>query len=135
MLQYSPDHPVADRIKDQIQACKLALASEVTLPPVNKRIESEMKRLITENDGLTNLVNQLKGQIGQLKNSLARAVTPTATASQGGGVTQPSSNVERSSPPVPEPRVRRTPSRREPAAPETRQARMHLKHVLKSQMN
>jgi LysM repeat protein len=132
MLRFSPDHPVADRIKDQIQVCKLALASEVTLPPVNKRIESEMKRLITENDGLTNLVNQLKGQIGQLKNSLARAAIPTPGGTQGAGVKQPSSSVGRSSTPAREPRVTETPSRREAPAPATRQARMHLKHVLKS---
>ena len=132
MLQYSPDHPVADRIKDRIQACKLALASEVTLPPVNKRVESEMKRLITENDGLTNLVNQLKGQIGQLKNSLARVAAPLTATSQRGGVKQPSGSVERSSARVPEPRVNRTPIRREAPAPAPRQARMHLKHVLKS---
>lgn len=131
MLQFSPDHPVADRIKDRIQACKLALAAEVTLPPVNKRIESEMKRLITENDGLTNLVNQLKGQIGQLKNSLARATTP-ATAGQGGGAIQSSRSAEGGAARVPEPRVNRMPNRREAQAPETRQARMHLKHVLKS---
>lgn len=131
MLDFSPDHPVADRIKDQIQVCKLALAAEVTLPPVNNRIESEMKRLITENDGLTNLVNQLKTQIHQLKNSIARATTPT-TPSRGGEELQSSNQKARSVSTASVPKVNRGQNRRPNAAPDTRQARLHLKHVLKS---
>ncbi len=134
MLEFRPDHPVADRIKDQIQACKLALAAEVTLPPVNKRVESEMKRLIKENEGLTNMVNQLEGQIVKLKNSLARASARPSVAASGAGNARGetrSPNTARSSTPRVAQASLRTNS---PAAqtPTARQNRMHLKHVLKS---
>ena len=129
MLEFRPDHPVAERIKDQIQACKLALASEVTLPPVNKRIESEMKRLIQENEGLTNVIGQLRTQIVKLKDSLARkplvaaadsveGVPPQAGQSAGGG--------------SPKPQVARDPQPGGSSQGTARQSRMFLKHVLKS---
>lgn len=135
MLEYRPDHPVADRIKDKIQACKLALASEVTLPPVNKRVETEMKRLIKENESLTNKVNQLEGQIVKLQTSLARAnVRPsgpeTGSGSSRAAVRAP--NVGRSSTPNV---VRANVTPQNPSTSttnSTRQGRMYLKHVLKS---
>ncbi len=133
MLEYRPDHPVADRIKDKIQACKLALASEVTLPPVNKRVETEMKRLIKENESLTNVVSQLEGQIVKLKNTLARASARPAAQSPGSGSTRAEGrtpNTARSSKPN---TTQVTLSNNPPPSSATpRQGRMHLKHALKS---
>ena len=137
MLEFRPDHPVADRIKDQIQACKLALASEVTLPPVNKRVENELKQLMKENSALTNMVSQLEGQIAKLRNSLARASSgaPATSTQVGRGPSRDRSQLAAST-------AKRTPRQqeqvREPVVREAsvptgaRQNRMHLKHVLKS---
>ena len=132
MLEFRPDHPVADRIKDQIQACKLALASEVTLPPVNKRVENEMKQLIKENSALTNMVNQLEGQILKLRNSLARASSGAPATQVGRGPSPELQQASISDVKKATPRVR-TPVVREASVDTgTRQNRMHLKHVLKS---
>ena len=130
MLEFRSDHPVAERIKDQIQACKLALASEVTLPPVNKRIESEMKRLIQENQGLTNVIGQLRTQIVKLKDSLARKPLVAAAdsgngfPSQGGQVAAGGGSQK--------PQVARDRQRGGGSRSTARQSRMFLKHVLKS---
>ena len=129
MLKYRPDHPVADRIKDQIQACKIALASEVTMPPANKRVEDEVKRLILENQGLTNLVSQLRGQIQKLKDSLARAPISGGSADQQASAQgAPRSGERRQSNSV----TPRSAQRSNQANAAARGSAVHLKHVLKS---
>ena len=130
MLEYRPDHPVGERIKDHIKACKLALATEVTLPPVNQRIEMEMKRLIKENEGLTNLVAQLEGQVSQLKVSLARTAVPAGGVGEVAGTTQRS--VREPLPSGTRRTVEPPSSRRREVASTARSQPMFLKHVLKS---
>lgn len=130
MLEYRADHPVGERIKDHIKACKLALASEVTLPPVNQRIEMEMKRLIKENEGLTNLVAQLEGQVSQLKVSLARTTVPTGEV--GGSTARTERSVREPSPANPRRSVAPPVSRARGVVSTARSQPMFLKHVLKS---
>ncbi len=139
MLRYRADHPLAEQIADHIEACKMALASEVTLPPANQRIESELKQMIRENQSLTNLVSSLKGQLSKLEQSLRQAqlATRAGTGSVETGNAAPMPQT---------PSVRPSTARAEaararqsgPAAggrsnePATRSQPMYLKHVLRS---
>lgn len=114
MLEHRPEHPLAERIVEQMDACKLALAAEVTLPPVNQRVEAEMKQLIDENTILTNRITQLKGELNKLKTSLAARVrvdSPLPVANRSGE----SSGEGRAS-----------------LSSSNRSGRLHFKHVIQS---
>ncbi|MCS1410707.1 MAG: hypothetical protein M2R45_03902 [Verrucomicrobia subdivision 3 bacterium] len=131
MLSFQKDHPMAEQIRDHIHACKMAIASEVTLPPVNQRFETDMKALLKDNQRLTNIVSQLQGQISKLKRALAQGVSSSGTASSS-RENAPS----RTSPSNPRPtrdgELRTAATSQNATHPAPRQQRMFLKHVLRS---